>query len=61
MLKRLVVVIFIVVSFKGVAQDFSTLWERGDILPTAGYTIGSVILSIGALFLAMALTRSLVS
>ena len=48
-------------TFSTFSLDVSTLWERGDMLATAGYVIGSVVLSVGALFLAMALVRNLVS
>ncbi len=48
-------------TFSTFSLDFSALWERGDVLPAAGYAIGSIVLSIGALFLAMALVRGLLS
>lgn len=48
-------------TFSTFSLDFSALWERGAFGPAALYAAGSVVLSIGALFLAMALVRHVVS
>lgn len=48
-------------TFSAFSLDFSTLWERQAYLLSALYLGGSVILSIGALFLAMALVKAVVS
>lgn len=45
-------------TFSTFSLDVSALWERGAMMPAFAYVAGSVILSIGALFLAMALVRS---
>lgn len=58
--------VFIVTGFLGAfttfstfSLDVSTLWERGEMLPTFGYIAASFILSVGALFLALHLIRSI--
>lgn len=48
-------------TFSTFSLDFSTLWERGDTLNAFGYILASVILSISALFIAMALVRTLLT
>lgn len=48
-------------TFSTFSLDFSALWERHDYLAGALYIGGSIILSIAALFAAMALVRGLVS
>lgn len=48
-------------TFSTFSLDASTLWERGELTTTAFYVIGSVTLSIAALFLAMALIRNIIS
>lgn len=48
-------------TFSTFSLDVSTLWERGALLPAAGYITGSVVLSIAALFAAMALVRNFVT
>lgn len=60
--------LFIVTGFLGAFTTFSTfsldfvsLWERHAYFHSALYLSGSIILSIAALFLAMALTRVLIS
>ena len=45
-------------TFSAFSLDVSVLYERGALAPAAGYVIGSVVLSIGALFLALVLVRS---
>lgn len=48
-------------TFSAFSLDVSVLWERGAVMPAAGYVMSSVVLSVGALFLALALMRSFVS
>lgn len=48
-------------TFSTFSLDFATLWERQAYLHSALYLGGSVILSIGALFAAMALVRTFAS
>lgn len=48
-------------TFSTFSLDFAALWERQDYLSGALYLGGSVVLSIAALFAAMALVRGLVS
>lgn len=48
-------------TFSTFSLDISTLWERGDVMNAAFYVLGSLILSVGALFAAMAITRMVVS
>lgn len=48
-------------TFSTFSLDVATLWERHDYLAAGLYLGGSVILSITALFAAMALTRTLIS
>lgn len=48
-------------TFSTFSLDVATLWERGSLWPAALYIMASVVLSIGALFLAMALTRAAVT
>lgn len=48
-------------TFSAFSLDVSVLWERGNMLGTGGYIAASVIASIGALFLGMALIRSLLT
>ena len=48
-------------TFSTFSLDFAMLWERNDYLSAGLYLGGSVILSITALFAAMALTRTLIS
>lgn len=45
-------------TFSTFSLDFATLWERGDMLPAFAYMAASVILSIGALFLAFWIMRA---
>lgn len=44
-------------TFSAFSLDAVSLWERGQAGQAAGYVMASVILSIGALFVGMALTR----
>jgi CrcB protein len=48
-------------TFSAFSLDSAVLWERGDVLGAALYVLGSVILSILALFLALWLGRSLLA
>jgi CrcB protein len=48
-------------TFSAFSLDTAVLWERGDVLGAALYVLGSVILSILALFLALWLGRSLLA
>jgi CrcB protein len=48
-------------TFSTFSLDTAVLWERGDLMGTALYVLGSVILSILALFLALWLGRSLLA
>ena len=48
-------------TFSTFSLDFVSLWERQAYLHSALYLGGSVILSIGGLFTAMALVRAFVS
>lgn len=45
-------------TFSAFSLDAATLWQRGDHTALAAYVIGSVGLSIGALFLGMWLMRA---
>jgi CrcB protein len=48
-------------TFSTFSLDTAVLWERGDMLGTAIYALGSLILSVTALFLALWLGRSLLA
>ncbi|QEX22826.1 hypothetical protein FRZ61_27590 [Hypericibacter adhaerens] len=48
-------------TFSAFSLDAAVLWERGDMLGTALYVVGSVALSLLALFLALWLGRSLLA
>ena len=48
-------------TFSTFSLDVATLWERNALIPAAGYITSSVILSVGALFIAIFLVRNLVS
>jgi len=59
---------FIAVGFLGAFTTFSTfsmdavlLYERGQMLSAALYVVASVLLSIGAFFLALGLVRTLLA
>lgn len=45
-------------TFSAFSLDAVALVERGQVLAAAGYVAGSVVLSIGALVLGMALARA---
>lgn len=45
-------------TFSAFSLEFAVLWERGDTLPAFGYALGSVIVSLLALFLGLWLARS---
>jgi CrcB protein len=46
-------------TFSAFSLDSAMLWERSDYAALGAYVIGSVVLSIAALFLGMAAVRSL--
>jgi CrcB protein len=46
-------------TFSSFSLDTATLYGRGALMTTAAYVIGSVVLSIGAFFAALALVRAL--
>ena len=46
-------------TFSAFSLDVALLWERGRLDLAGLYAVGSVVLSIGALFLALALVRRL--
>ncbi len=46
-------------TFSAFSLDVVTLWERGEAGLAAAYILASVIASIGALFLGLALVRSI--
>ena len=48
-------------TFSTFSLDVATLYERGALIEAGGYILASVVLSVGALFVAMALTRGLIS
>jgi CrcB protein len=48
-------------TFSTFSLDFVTLWERGAYMHSALYLSGSVVISIAALFAAMALVKAFVS
>jgi CrcB protein len=59
---------FLAVGFLGAFTTFSTfsmdtvlLYERGEIWQCAGYIVASVVLSVGAFFLALSLVRAAVT
>lgn len=45
-------------TFSAFSLDAALLWERGALLSATGYVVGSVALSVGALFLGLWLVRS---
>ena len=46
-------------TFSAFSLDAALMWERSDYAALGAYVTGSVVLSIGALFLGMATVRSL--
>lgn len=48
-------------TFSAFSLDVALLWERGASLEALAYVIASVVLSIGALFLAMFIVRSVIA
>ena len=44
-------------TFSAFSLDAVVIWQRSETVLAAGYVLGSVVLSIGALLLGMALTR----
>lgn len=45
-------------TFSSFSLDTAFLWERGETVVAFGYVVGSVVLSIAALFAGLALVRS---
>lgn len=45
-------------TFSTFSMDTVLLYERGDLLQCAAYIVASVVLSVGAFFLALALLRA---
>ncbi|HMA14937.1 MAG: fluoride efflux transporter CrcB [Bacteroidota bacterium] len=48
-------------TFSAFSLDAALLYERGELLPAAAYVAGSVVLSVGAFFAALALVRALLA
>lgn len=46
-------------TFSAFSLDVATLWQAEDLPQALGYALASVVLSIGALFLALYLVRTL--
>lgn len=46
-------------TFSAFSLDAVTLWERGQAMAAAGYVVGSVVLSLGALVAGMAMAREI--
>ncbi|MEO7410562.1 MAG: fluoride efflux transporter CrcB [Sphingomicrobium sp.] len=46
-------------TFSAFSLDAALLWQKGDYVVLAAYVVGSVLLSIGALFVGMATVRGL--
>ena len=44
-------------TFSAFSLDFATLWERGAHLHAAAYVLASVVLSLAAVFVGLALVR----
>jgi len=44
-------------TFSAYSLDVATLWERGQAGAAAAYALGSVVVSVGALFAAMWMFR----
>ena len=45
-------------TFSAFSLDFASLWERGETLVAASYAVGSVALSLAAIFFGLWLSRS---
>lgn len=48
-------------TFSAFSLDVAVMWQRGDHTLLALYVVGSVTLSVGALFLGMSAARTLIS
>ncbi|MCF1707584.1 fluoride efflux transporter CrcB [Tabrizicola sp. J26] len=48
-------------TFSAFSLDAVTLWERGAAGQAAAYVVGSVVVSLAALFLGMTLTRGVLA
>jgi CrcB protein len=46
-------------TFSAFSLDVAVLWQRGEVALTIAYALGSVVISILALFAGLALVRSL--
>ena len=46
-------------TFSAFSLDVVTLFERGEMAPALGYVLGSVVLSVAALFIGLLLMRAL--
>lgn len=46
-------------TFSAFSLEAGLMWQRGDYWPLAFYVVGSVVLSVGALFIGMWVARSL--
>jgi len=46
-------------TFSAFSLDAISLWERGETTLAAGYVLGSVVLSLAALFAGLLLMRSI--
>ncbi len=47
-------------TFSTFSLDAAAMWQRGEHIAAVAYVLASVLISLAALFLAMALTRRLV-
>jgi len=45
-------------TFSAFSLETAQLWQRGQLVAAAAYVSGSVVLSVGAVFLGLALTRA---
>ena len=45
-------------TFSAFSLDAALMWQRGDYVALAAYVLGSLLLSIGALFIGMAAARA---
>ncbi len=46
-------------TFSAFSLDVVSLWERGEMMMMAGYVLGSLLISIAALFAGLAIVRGL--
>ena len=57
MLQSLIPAIYPIIK-QAYSLDFAVLWERGAVAPALGYAIGSVLLSLAAVFAGLMLMRA---